>query len=168
MFIGAVLDNSRLYLLCSCMLQCLSNPWVYNYRKYCSICTESRAPSPLNTLRENQFLSLIFSSIRQRYLVILDRREALFDRVYQAEELGHLSCLLRYNYFNFIQVSFSSKKRKLDNFVRPDNLLIDINSYKRTDRTQNEKGFGTCKLSVNSACLEVLTLCFIWLLEVFM
>jgi len=103
----------------------------YNYRKYHSICKGRRAPFLLTKLRENKFLSPFFSSVRQRYLVIPDLQEALFDRVYQAEETGHLSCLLRYNDFHFIQVSFSSTKSKLDHFERSDNLFIDINSYKR-------------------------------------
>lgn len=85
----------------------------------------------LTKLREKNFLSPIFSSIRHRYLVILDLLEALSDRVYRAEELGHLSCLLRYNDFHFTQASFPSTKPKLYTFLRPETSLIDINSYRR-------------------------------------
>lgn len=91
-----------------------------------------RAELPLLTkLRENKCLSPILSSVRQRYLAILDLLEALSVRVHQAEELGHLSCLLRYNDFHFIQVSFPSTKAKLDTFLRSEKSLIDINSYRR-------------------------------------
>lgn len=85
----------------------------------------------LTKLRENNCLSPILSSIRQSYLAILDLLEALSDHVYQPEELGHLSCLLRYNDFYFIHTSFLSTKPKLETFVRSGVSLIDINSHKR-------------------------------------
>lgn len=58
--------------------------------------------------------------------------------------------------FYFVQILFSSTKSKLDNFVRSDNLQI-LTAAQETKRIQNEKCFGTCKLSASSACLEVLT-----------
>lgn len=116
--------------------------------------TENRAPSPLTKLTENA-LSSIFSLIRLNYLLILGLREALFDHVYQAEELGHLSCLLRYSDFHLIQVLFSSMNTKLDSFVRSYNLVIDITTIKGNERTQ--KYFGTWKLADSSSYHEVLT-----------
>lgn len=116
--------------------------------------TENRAPSPLTKLTENS-LGPFFSLIRRNYLLILGLQEALFDHVYQAEELGHLSCLLRYSDFHLIQVLFSSMNTKLDSFLIPDNLVIDITTIKGNERTQ--KYFGTWKLADSSSYHEVLT-----------
>lgn len=97
----------------------------------------------------------------QRYLVILDLREALFDHVYQAEELGHLSCLLSDNSFHFIQVSFSSTKPKLDNFLRSDNLLYILAAIKGTENIEWKMLWPMqliCQLnlsrSINSICVS--------------
>lgn len=85
----------------------------------------------LTKLREKKILSLILSSVKETYLAILDLPETLSDHVDQAEELGHLSCLLRYSEFHFIQSSFPATKPKLDTFVRSGKSLIDINSHRR-------------------------------------